>query len=144
LIGVVGVIGKDGGTNAPSSDGGDWTCPMTGCGAPPYTAAVCCPSWDLLRHKKKNMTRAAAETATRPPATPPAIAPTLEEPPVLDEEDEVEVTAGWEDEVEEEVEAVTVEDETTEDVDIQVPRSMITPGGASGRPEKGSLLIEYD
>jgi hypothetical protein len=60
--------------------------------------------------------------------------PTLEEPPVLDEADEVE----------EEVEAVTVEDGTTEDVDIQVPRSMIAPGGASGRPEKGSLLIEYD
>jgi hypothetical protein len=116
---------------------------MTGCGIPLYTAAVCCPSWDLLRLKKKNMIRAAAETATRPPATPPAMAPTLEEPPVLDEEDEVEVTIGWEDEVEEEVEAVTVEDGTTEDVDIQAPRSMIAPGGTSGRSEKGSVLLEY-
>jgi hypothetical protein len=86
------------------------------------------------------MIRAAAETATRPPATPPAMAPTLEVLPVLDGEDEVEVTV---DEVGEKVKAVTVEDGTTEDVDIQVPRLIIAPGGTSGRSEKGSVLLEY-
>jgi hypothetical protein len=59
---------------------------MNGGGAPPsYTAG-------LFRLKKKNKIRAAAETATRPPATPPAMAPALEEE--LRELDEVAVGAG--------------------------------------------------
>jgi hypothetical protein len=80
---VAGVIGKDGDINDPSSGGGDWTCPMSGGGAPSYTGG-------LLRLKKKNKRRATAETATTPPATPPAMAPALEEDfPELDEGGEV-------------------------------------------------------
>jgi hypothetical protein len=78
--------------------------------------------------------RAAAETATTPPVTPPAMAPTLEEePPELDEEGEVGV---WEDEME--------EGGTTEDADANVPGLIIPPAGTSGESEKGSVLIEDD
>jgi hypothetical protein len=90
---VVGVVGKDGGINAPSSDGGGWTWPVSGCGVPLYTvgaAGSCC--W-ALRLEKKNNIREAAETATTPPVTPPAMVPLLEEePPEVGEEDEVEET----------------------------------------------------
>ena len=114
---------------------------MSGCGVPPYMAVAGGP-WALLRLKKKNKMRAAAETATTPPVTPPAMAPTLEEEPLeLDEVDEVEV---WEDEMEEEAEAVTREDGATEDGDVQVPESIIAPGGTSGKSKNGSVLIKHD
>jgi hypothetical protein len=142
---VVSAVGKGGGINDPSSGGGDWTSPMSGCGVPSYTAAAAGgPCWALLRLKKKNKRRAAAETATTPPATPPAMAPPLEEEPAeLDGEDEVAVSVGSEDEMEEEVEVVTVEDGTTEDVDVEIPL-IISPLSTSGRSEKGSVLIEDD
>jgi hypothetical protein len=124
---VVGLVGKDGGINDLPSGSGDWTLPMSGGGAPSYMGGLLCL-------KKKNKIRAAVETATTPAATPPAMAPTLEEPPELDKGDEVEETVGV-------VDAVTVEDGTTE---VQVPWSIIAPGGTSGRSEKGSVLIEYD
>ena len=66
---------------------------MSGCGVPPYTAVAGGDCWGRLRLKKKNKIRAAAEAATSPPATPPAMGPTLEEPRDLDEEGVVEVTA---------------------------------------------------
>jgi hypothetical protein len=102
---------------------------VSGGKAPSYTRA-------LFRLKKKNKIRAAAETATRPPATPPAMAPLLEEP---DEGDEVEETAGSEDEMEEEVEAASVEDGTTEDVETPL---IIPPPRTSGRSEKGSVVLK--
>jgi hypothetical protein len=113
---------------------------MSGCGVPPYTAAAGGGCWGLLRLKKKNMIRAAAETATTPPAALPAMAPTLEEePPELpvDEEGEVEVAVCWEDEMEEEVEAV--EDGTTENIGVFVQSLTLSPARTSGRSEKESV-----
>jgi hypothetical protein len=124
---------------------------MSGCGVPPYTAAVGSACWAVLRLNKKNKIRAAAEAATRPPATPPAMAPTFEEEPAeLGGEDEVAVSVVWEDEVavsvgwvdEMEV-AVAVEDGITDDVDVETPL-IRAPGSTSGRSEKGSILIEHD
>jgi hypothetical protein len=112
---------------------------MSGCGLLPYTAAAAggAPCWVVLRLKTKNKIRAAAETATRPPATPPAMAPTLEEgPAVLDEEDEVEETVVWEDGTTEGV-GVGV------GVDVDFPELIVSPPSTSGRSEKGNLLIEY-
>jgi hypothetical protein len=110
---------------------------MSGGRAPSYTG-------DLLLLKKKNKIRAAAETATTPPATPPAMAPTLEEePPELDEGDEVEETVCSDDEMEEGVEAATVEVGTKEDVDLTIPL-IIAPGSTSGVSERGNVPIEDD
>jgi hypothetical protein len=74
------------------------------------------------------------------------MAPTFEEEPAeLDGlgEDEVAVSVGSEEEMEEEVEVVAVEDGITDDVDVEVPL-IRAPGSTSGRSEKGSILIEYD
>jgi hypothetical protein len=132
LIGEEGVVGKDGGIYALSSDDGDWTWPMSGCGVPPYTAAAAESGscWALLRLKKKNNIRAAAETATRPPATPPPIAPALEEPPGLDEVDEGAVTVVWEDGTTEGIDV---------DVDVDVPGLIVWPPSTSGRSESGAF-----
>jgi hypothetical protein len=106
---------------------------MTGCGAPSNTGAGG-PCWALLRLKKKNVIRAAAESATSPPAIPPEIARTLEEePPVLGVEDELAVPIVWED--------VTTE---AVDDDDDVPGLIISPPSTSGRSETGSLQIESD
>jgi hypothetical protein len=72
-----------------------------------------------------NKIRAEAETATTPPAAPPAMSPTLgEEPPELGEGDEVDV--------EEWVEAVDEEDR----VGVEAGTPIIMPGPTSGLSEK--------